>query len=78
MGYTSKQVCEMVGCTYRQLDYWLTRGWIECSDPNPGSGQMRSFSEVQLGRVRYVMETRESIRQQVREADVGSFAGRYP
>jgi hypothetical protein len=41
-----------VGLTYRQLDYWVRKGWVEPSlEKAKGSGTARLFSEADLRRM---------------------------
>lgn len=42
---TSNDMCKRAGITYRQLDYWLRSGVIECIDGQvePGSGRPRRY-----------------------------------
>jgi hypothetical protein len=47
--YSAPQVCDMVGITYRQLDYWLRRRIITIgNDHTPGSGHHRLFTESEV------------------------------
>lgn len=44
---TSNELCELVGCTYRQLDHWCSLGkitpiWFHTASPH-GSGNRRLF-----------------------------------
>jgi hypothetical protein len=34
--------------SYRQIDYWLRRGWLSHGDPTPGSGHQRDWSDEEL------------------------------
>ena len=45
--YTSARVCELTGCTYRQLDHWVRSGRIAVEQPARGSGAQRLFSVEQ-------------------------------
>ena len=47
---TSAQVCQLVGITYRQLDYWVRTGAVE----SPDNGQ----PDLQAGR--YIKRPRTS------------------
>lgn len=42
--YNAKTTCELVGCTYRQLDYWSRLGVIAATRGACGSGSRRLFS----------------------------------
>lgn len=50
----SKQMCEKVGCTYRQLDYWISKGYLRpwTIVGEPGSGSVRIFHPEQVAEVR--------------------------
>ena len=43
VGIDSSALCELLGCTYRQLDHWTRRGYVPASDPCPGSGIGRVY-----------------------------------
>lgn len=49
---SSKQVCELGGCTYRQLDYWARLGWITPEVQAEGSGTQRRWSPQAVDIVR--------------------------
>lgn len=51
-GLTTTEVALLVGVTYRQLDYWLRTGAIEISDPTPGTGFSRTWTEADIERLR--------------------------
>lgn len=42
-----------LGLTYRQVDWWCRKGWINADNPDPGSGVRRAFppGEVQIAAV---------------------------
>lgn len=48
--YRTPEVVELVGCSYRQLDYWCRSGQVECAVPAQGSGSTRRLAvrEVQV------------------------------
>lgn len=51
-GIKAGDVCRQTGVTYRQLDYWVRRGWITPSVyVGNGSGRHRVFSADQVERV---------------------------
>jgi DNA-binding transcriptional MerR regulator len=54
-GYSGKQACEIVGISYRQLDYWDRQG-VVCPSLQPahGSGTQRRYSYRDLVRLRVV------------------------
>ena len=41
--FTSADVCEVIGISYRQLDYWIRRGFVRSAVPGRGSGSQRGF-----------------------------------
>lgn len=52
--YSTKQLCNHAGTTYRRVDYWARHGVLNAYGSNiPGSGVHRRWSrrEVQLARV---------------------------
>lgn len=53
-GYSSTEVCRLVGITYRQLDYWCRQGFVPGMNREIGSGCQRVFSDDQLQAVRRV------------------------
>lgn len=54
--YRTEEVCELVGCTYRQLDYWVRTGVIRPHTQASGSGTQRFFSEADIKEVRMVAD----------------------
>jgi DNA-binding transcriptional MerR regulator len=52
--WTSREVCEHVGVTYRQLDYWARTGLVTPSTPAAGQGTRRRFSAADVERVRRI------------------------
>lgn len=70
-GFRGPQVCNIVGITYRQLDYWARTKLVPPSiRPAKGSGSQRlySFSDlVDLKLIKKLLETGISL-QRVREA----------
>lgn len=45
---TSAQLLAYVpGMTYRQLDHWVSRGYLKPDNPHPGNGVARSFRAVE-------------------------------
>lgn len=48
--YSAPKVCDLVGVTYRQLDYWCCTGLLRpgASSARPGSGNDRRFTETDL------------------------------
>ena len=55
--YSGKQACEIVGISYRQLDYWDRQG-VVCPSLRPahGSGSQRRYSYRDLVRLRMVKQ----------------------
>lgn len=70
-GYRGKAVCEVVGITYRQLDYWARTGLVEPTvrqATGSGSQRLYSFDDiVALRVVRRLLDTGVSL-QRVRAA----------
>lgn len=55
---TSAEVCDAAGITYRQLDYWIRRGYVSPSVQDAeGPGSLRLFSAADLEDVRKVAAT---------------------
>jgi DNA-binding transcriptional MerR regulator len=50
--WSSAQVCQLVGCSYRQLDYWTRAGLVSPTVPAEGSGSRRRWSSGDVERVR--------------------------
>ena len=54
-GYSGKRVCEIVGITYRQLDYWARTDLVRPSLADArGSGTQRRYSYRDLVRLKVV------------------------
>jgi DNA-binding transcriptional MerR regulator len=70
-GYRAPQVCNLVGITYRQLDYWARTGLLRPSIQSAqGSGSQRrySFSDVvQLKVVKRLLDAGMSLKK-IRQA----------
>jgi len=70
-GYRGPAVCQMVGISYRQLDYWTTTGLITPSVRDAeGSGSQRLYSFediVQLKVIKRLLDTGVSL-QRIRTA----------
>jgi DNA-binding transcriptional MerR regulator len=66
-GYRAPQVCNLVGITYRQLDYWARTGLIQPSiQTAKGSGSQRlyAFSDiVQLKVVKKLLDAGMSLKK---------------
>jgi len=39
---------EIVGVTYRQLDWWVSKGYLRPLNPSPGQGVAREFPEDEI------------------------------
>lgn len=47
--FRGPEVCQLVGISYRQLDYWVRAGWVVPSvQGSPGRGHHRLWSERDL------------------------------
>lgn len=46
--FPSTEVMRRAQINYRQLDHWVTRGYLMPSKANPGSGSQREFPESEL------------------------------
>lgn len=55
MSFSSLEVCEQTGCTYRQLDYWTRQGWLIAEVDAKGSGSQRAYSEVTVKIVKHAV-----------------------
>ncbi len=54
-GYRAPQVCNLVGISYRQLDYWARTGLIGPSvQPAQGSGSQRLYSFTDIVQLKVV------------------------
>lgn len=68
MPLTSAEVAERAGITYRQLDYWSTRGYVD-APPRQGSGRVREWTEDQAADVAAVAAlVRDGVRVEVAAA----------
>lgn len=62
---TSAEVAAAAGITYRQLDYWSTRGYVD-APPREGSGRARAWTEDQVADVVAVAAlVREGVRVEI-------------
>lgn len=50
--YTSTEVVELTGVSYRKLDYWC-RNFVVPDQSDPGSGNKRTFTEEQLADIQF-------------------------
>ena len=61
IGYTSKEVCKIIGISYRQLDYWDSSGFIQPSVARArGTGTARMYSFVDMVCLRTAKRLRDS------------------
>ena len=61
IGYTSREVCRIIGISYRQLDYWDSSGFIQPSVARAkGTGTSRMYSFVDLVCLRTAKKLRDS------------------
>ena len=77
--FTSPEVCDLAGCTYRQLDHWVRRGLISAPRiSDVGSGRLRKWNfESVLEAVVVSRLSRGGIRiDRLLDEDVISFAQR--
>lgn len=45
--FTSAEVCQMAGLSYRQLDYWYRRNLLRPVRSRPGTGHAHVWTEVE-------------------------------
>ena len=61
IGYTSNEVCKVIGISYRQLDYWDSSGFIQPSVARArGTGTSRMYSFIDLVCLRTAKKLRDS------------------
>jgi len=53
---TSVEVCRTLAVTYRQLDYWERRGYVESDIPAAGSGSQRGWTPDNVALVALVAD----------------------
>lgn len=46
--YSTEDVARATGLSWRQVDWYLSRRYVDHPDPNPGPGQPRTFDDAQL------------------------------
>lgn len=61
--YTSVEVCRLVGCSYRQLDYWTRVGYVTPRVPACGSGSRRMFDDGDLERAGELKRASDALRR---------------
>lgn len=60
MRYSSKEVCERTGLSYRQLDYWVRKRILTPSIEANGSGTRRQFSDRDVAMLLVLASLRKS------------------
>lgn len=47
---TTGVMLQRTGLTFRQVDHWVSTGYLRCTEPSPGTGRPRMFGsgEVQV------------------------------
>jgi len=55
--YSTDETAELVGVTYRQLDYWLRQGIIVIGANTRGSGTHRRFTHVEVAKLKAFVAT---------------------
>lgn len=58
--FTSSKTCEIVGITYRQLDYWARTGLFAPTEVAQGSGSRRQYSFTDLVQLRVIKKMLDS------------------
>jgi hypothetical protein len=46
--FTSTELAEAAGITYRQADHWTRHGHLHADPPAPGSGFARTYTETEV------------------------------
>lgn len=55
--YTSGEVLELTGLSFRVLDYWLRTGAVRLADgTTPGSGVSRRYSQEEVAAIQRLVE----------------------
>jgi hypothetical protein len=47
---STADVARVIGVTYRRLYYWVRRGYLDVSDPTPGSGHPLVWTTDEIAR----------------------------
>lgn len=72
----SKELTELVGITYRQLDYWCRQGYIHpIGNDTPGSGKQRRFSPAILPKVKLIAKISKAFERD--NSPLGQIAEHY-
>jgi len=47
---STRELCDLAHVTYRQADYWIRSGYVECLNPEAGSGirRLHDLSEARV------------------------------
>jgi DNA-binding transcriptional MerR regulator len=54
--FSTRDVLEQTGLTFRVLDYWLRTGVIALDDPTPGSGMRRRYTEAEMAAIKRIID----------------------
>lgn len=57
--FSAVEVAEMLGVSYRMIDYWLRNGFISIENPAAGSGSRRTFTMAEVEKLRRCIERTE-------------------
>lgn len=57
---STSEVCQEVGITYRQLDYWQRKGYVEADVTASGSGTHRGWSPMNVSLVACIADLVEA------------------
>jgi DNA-binding transcriptional MerR regulator len=71
-GHSAEYVCAETGITYRQLDYWLRKGYITMTNPVRGSGTHRRFTDDELEALRELMQRYTAAQREIAEIADGT------
>ena len=78
--FTTDQVCQLTGMSYRRVDYIVTSRLIDHRDPKPGSGKSRSFTLDQLVLLKAIADSTDAgltLKAAVELAVYGTIANRF-
>ena len=50
------EVCRLAEISYRQLDYWVRKGYLRPDRPAAGSGTQRGFSPAEVAVARRIVQ----------------------
>lgn len=54
----AEEACRLAGVSYRQLDYWASKGWLDVEE-NPGSGKPRLYGPPLVARLKALKRASE-------------------